>query len=1015
MPARSKIQTNDVRTGRTMLTGMLAIFFTASLSLMGCSGSSSDPNATGSPLGTGSVTVTSRTIQNSATPSDSLASPDNLAVTLEGVDISIDGTNYQTAVSGPVKVSLDSSSNPLLGSLNALPAGSYGALRVTISDISWNAGWLTTNPSSCTGLISGGAQGSQPLGTQHPLYFMTPNLGGNTEAYYRSNPPLSGYVGDANHPLLMPAPIQVFANQTTALNLVFDTDHILGCSRVGLFTSTDAGDTAPQRSILGEASALAGADGLFADTRHGLIGVTNGGGNSITLYSTGASGDTTPARTIAGPATRMNAPQGVLFYRGAKTDGSDDEIIVANKGNNSVTAYSSLATGNTAPLRTITGFSETLLNEPSGIALYPDPNGDPAKDEVWVANYGSDAVTVYNRINDGDALPIYPATQSTSAPLPSIGGSATGLSEPCGIDVDPANNLVYVANAGNDSVTVYDRTAVTQSVDGNVAPTSIISGSSTGLSRPCGIRVDTADNELFVANAGAYPGFQQSSITVYDLTTLANSNNNVAPKRVLAAGSNSGLTNPTALMLQGTALWVADRGPQPAMTQLPDIYPSASTVGGTARASLSGDYNVILYGVDLSHGVNGHGYHIPVIFAERGIANFNPQSSPWPGFQLRIDTENRRTVIDRGCAQADVGGLPKNGFYDITADGTFYAFTQGDHGSLRGAYLPNGQAFTASFYDGPDKMFVLNGVKTTALTTPYLGSDGSQTGSTAHYAYAAYANQILQLRRYDPTPGEDIFRYQLTVGDADADHSAFNGVTVDANLNTLGNPMGDFGAQQTAGVLYRQDFISLTQEAYSSHAGGQFENQSFYYGMAGALSNTGSTMLFMNNTNILDSDNCPTRLGEGMGLRQTPTKTFKNADLKGVYFVTGFGDQFQSTSLPDIYIAESGTLTFDGNGAVQMTFNKNTQGQGIALDNNSLTYTVTARTLPSPGSGIAASGTVNVVDLFGTDKTIPFASALIGEDGRTLIFYRNLVQPNSGTPPAANPIRLLGMALYQHP
>jgi hypothetical protein len=54
------------------------------------------------------------------------------------------------------------------------------------------------------------------------------------------------------------------------------------------------------------------------------------------------------------------------------------------------------------------------------------------------------------------------------------------------VTVDPGNNEIVVANEGNDSITVYARTA-----NGNVAPLRTISGDATGLSGSVDVAVTT--------------------------------------------------------------------------------------------------------------------------------------------------------------------------------------------------------------------------------------------------------------------------------------------------------------------------------------------------------------------------------------------------------------------------------------------------------------------------------------------------------------------------------------------
>ena len=88
------------------------------------------------------------------------------------------------------------------------------------------------------------------------------------------------------------------------------------------------------------------------------------------------------------------------------------------------------------------------------------------QDELFVANFGNNSITVYSRTAGGNI-----------APTRTLTGAATGLSGPVGLVVDTVNNELVVANNGNNSITVYPRTA-----SGNTAPIRILSGAATGLS-----------------------------------------------------------------------------------------------------------------------------------------------------------------------------------------------------------------------------------------------------------------------------------------------------------------------------------------------------------------------------------------------------------------------------------------------------------------------------------------------------------------------------------------------------
>src|SRR5262249_19136441 len=104
-------------------------------------------------------------------------------------------------------------------------------------------------------------------------------------------------------------------------------------------------------------------------------------------------------------------------------------------------------------------------------------------------------------------------------------GPATGLSKPSALVVDQVHNELVVVNFGNNSVTVYSRTAT-----GNIAPVRMLSGSNTKLNGCYGLVVDTANDELVVTNNNA------PSVTVYPRTATGNA----LPIRMLF-GSATGL------------------------------------------------------------------------------------------------------------------------------------------------------------------------------------------------------------------------------------------------------------------------------------------------------------------------------------------------------------------------------------------------------------------------------------------------------------------------------------------
>ena len=285
-----------------------------------------------------------------------------------------------------------------------------------------------------------------------------------------------------------------------------------GGDTVTVYARTANGNMAPLRTISGGATGLSTPRGLAVDTVNNELAVANGGTGgspSITVYALTANGNVAPLRTISGAATGLT-----VNTVGLAVDTVNNEFFVAIGAvlSPSVLVFARTANGNVAPLRTISG-AATGLNSPYGVAV------DIVNNEVAVTNLSGNSVTVYARTANGNA-----------SPLRTISGAATGLNGSTGLAVDTVNNELVVSSIFGNSVTVYARTA-----NGNVAPLRTISGAATGLNGPLGNAVDTVNNELAVANF--VPG--NSAVTVYARTA----NGNVAPLRTLQ-GAATGLNIP---------------------------------------------------------------------------------------------------------------------------------------------------------------------------------------------------------------------------------------------------------------------------------------------------------------------------------------------------------------------------------------------------------------------------------------------------------------------------------------
>lgn len=169
----------------------------------------------------------------------------------------------------------------------------------------------------------------------------------------------------------------------------------------------------PTRSILGLHTGLADPHGLVLDeknqeiivTNHGNwgegdvsvgeIGETSGGRfqpPSVSVFDYAAKGDARPIRTIAGDKTLLDWPMG------ANVDSVNDEILVANNGQNSILIFERTAAGNVAPKRSIRG-PKTGISLPMGVAV------DNAHNEIWVANFGDHNALVFDAKASGNVSP----------------------------------------------------------------------------------------------------------------------------------------------------------------------------------------------------------------------------------------------------------------------------------------------------------------------------------------------------------------------------------------------------------------------------------------------------------------------------------------------------------------------------------------------------------------------------------------------------------------------------------
>ncbi len=114
-----------------------------------------------------------------------------------------------------------------------------------------------------------------------------------------------------------------------------------------------------------------------------------------------------------------------------------------------------------------------------------------------------------------------------STPAATIGGNLTQLNSPQHLLLDPGNDRLYVANANNSSILIFDAAST---LTGNVRPTRAIAGANTQLAAPTDMALDTANDFLYVADG----------IRILVFNGASTANGNLAPARVIIFTVNLG-------------------------------------------------------------------------------------------------------------------------------------------------------------------------------------------------------------------------------------------------------------------------------------------------------------------------------------------------------------------------------------------------------------------------------------------------------------------------------------------
>lgn len=170
--------------------------------------------------------------------------------------------------------------------------------------------------------------------------------------------------------------------------------------------------------------------------------------------------------------------------RGLALDPGRQRLYVANFGSDSLSVVD---TGNDNVIQTIPG-----IDSANGLAY------DPGHNVIWVTNYETGQVTPIQASDD--------ATEFTPLPPLSVGDG------PWGVAYDPVHDLVYVANSRSNSVTVVD-----------AADRIVVTTLSHNFDRPFHLAANPVTGKVYVSNYGSASVTVLNGVTVSRVVSLYDS------------------------------------------------------------------------------------------------------------------------------------------------------------------------------------------------------------------------------------------------------------------------------------------------------------------------------------------------------------------------------------------------------------------------------------------------------------------------------------------------------------
>jgi hypothetical protein len=282
-----------------------------------------------------------------------------------------------------------------------------------------------------------------------------------------------------------------------------------------------------------------------------------GAANGIFVFSTTASGNVAPVRTITSSASQLFGP-----FDAVDSSGNVYADQFNNQGNDeAVYVYPAGANGNVAPARGIT------YDAPGGVLGYFRPEGlaiDNARHELYVYDYNVPGIEVFSLGTTGSSTPIRVISGSNTNIVPVAGNNS-------GIAFNSVSGDLYVES--RSGILVFP-----QGSSGNVAPSRSIT---TSAYAEFGLAVGPLTQDLFESTGNL-------TVNVYSPAASGN-----ATALRVVAGGNTGIVYPGGL----------------AVDSAENVYLANTTSGnGTFAPCIFGGYN---YGEILIWGAQATGNVAP--------------------------------------------------------------------------------------------------------------------------------------------------------------------------------------------------------------------------------------------------------------------------------------------------------------------------------------------------------------------------------------------------------------------